>query len=420
MLLTSDPATLHHIMSSNFSNYPKGPDTKLLFEAYGEILFATDLEEWRKQRKIVHGFFDHHEMRISTPKINHEIIQNGLFPVLDQVSEQGLVADLQEIIKRFMLDATCMIATGYNHGSLRVGLPEDRVLTALHDINHGILIRHIFPERLWKAKKWLGIGAEKKLCQAWETLDSIALEYLHKRKENPELFFQGINYFSPEFEAIGLNPSKVMIDVVKSLLFGGTDTPSSALTWFFWLVLENPKVELKIRGEIEANLSTEKGEKRVFFDPDELNKLVYLHATLLESMRLYPPAPFQSRTSIESDILPSGHRVNPMMKIVPCCYAMGRMESIWGEDCLEFKPERWISEKGRIIPVPSNKFVAFSSGPRICPGKELGLIRLKAAAASIIHNYQVEILKNHPVIPTTSIILNMKHGLKVRVTNRSA
>ncbi|KAK9276518.1 hypothetical protein L1049_006052 [Liquidambar formosana] len=83
-------------------------------------------------------------------------------------------------------------------------------------------------------------------------------------------------------------------------------------------------------------------------------------------------------------------------------YAVGRMASVWGKDCLEFKPERWISEEGGIKHEPSHKFFAFSAGPRTCPGKELGLIRMKAIAATIIHNYHVQAYlslssQQHPV-----------------------
>ena len=40
---------------------------------------------------------------------------------------------------------------------------------------------------------------------------------------------------------------------------------------------------------------------------------------------------------------------------------MGRMESLWGNDAHEFRPERFLDE-----PQPSQyKFIAFNAGPRI-------------------------------------------------------
>lgn len=99
-------------------------------------------------------------------------------------------------------------------------------------------------------------------------------------------------------------------------------------------------------------------------------------------------------------------------------YAMGRMESIWGDDCLEFKPERWISERGTIKHEPSSKFLAFNAGPRTCIGREVAFTQVKAVAATIIHNYQVEVVEGHPIEPNVSVILYMKQGLKVRVNKR--
>jgi len=97
---------------------------------------------------------------------------------------------------------------------------------------------------------------------------------------------------------------------------------------------------------------------------------------------------------------------------------MGRMESIWGGDCLEFKPERWISEQGRIMHVPSYKFIAFNAGPRTCLGKDVSFIQMKMVASSIIWNYRVQVVEGHPALPSISVVLHMKHGLKVRVTKR--
>ncbi|KAJ6986440.1 hypothetical protein NC653_019823 [Populus alba x Populus x berolinensis] len=47
---------------------------------------------------------------------------------------------------------------------------------------------------------------------------------------------------------------------------------------------------------------------------------------------------------------------------------------VWGQDCHEFKPERWINEKGDLKYERSAKFFTFNAGPRICPGKEMRLV----------------------------------------------
>ncbi|KAI4332135.1 hypothetical protein L6164_017069 [Bauhinia variegata] len=97
---------------------------------------------------------------------------------------------------------------------------------------------------------------------------------------------------------------------------------------------------------------------------------------------------------------------------------MGRSEEIWGKDCLEFKPERWISEKGGIIHVPSYKYITFNAGPRTCLGKEMSFVEMKMVASAILWNYHVQVVEGHPVYPSLSIGLFMKHGLEVRITKR--
>ena len=101
-------------------------------------------------------------------------------------------------------------------------------------------------------------------------------------------------------------------------------------------------------------------------------------------------------------------------------YTMGRMEFIWGKDCLEFKPEIWITEKGKLKVEPSYKFMAFNSGPRICLGKEVAFTQMKSVAATLLFNFHFQVLEGHPVTPTLSIILLMEKGLKVRVKQRDA
>ncbi|KAF2292263.1 hypothetical protein GH714_018294 [Hevea brasiliensis] len=155
-----------------------------------------------------------------------------------------------------------------------------------------------------------------------------------------------------------------------------------------------------------------------FYNLQELSKLVYIHGAICETLRLYPAVPFNHRVSVQEDTLPSGHHVKANARVMFSLYSMGTMEEIWGDDCLEFKPERWISERGSIIHVPSYKFIAFNTGPRSCLGKDITFIQMKIIATSILWNYHVKLVEDHPVAPCLSVMMHMKHGLKVRISKR--
>ncbi|XXG49365.1 hypothetical protein AAC387_Pa02g3572 [Persea americana] len=137
-------------------------------------------------------------------------------------------------------------------------------------------------------------------------------------------------------------------------MIAGRDTTSAALTWFFCLVSMNPVVKTRILEELKENshktceTSAGQQEKYRVFDAEELNQSVYLHAALYESLRLYPPVPFEQASVLQPEVLPSGESVRPGTKILIPLYTMARMESKWGKDCLEFKPARWITEKGKL------------------------------------------------------------------------
>ena len=99
---------------------------------------------------------------------------------------------------------------------------------------------------------------------------------------------------------------------------------------------------------------------------------------------------------------------------------MGRIEEIWGTDCHEFRPERWLSDTGRVRHEPSHKFAVFNCGPRSCLGKNLGLSNIKIAAAAILYNFQVELVDGHAVEPQNSVVLHSKNGMRVRIKRRKA
>ncbi|XP_027187444.1 alkane hydroxylase MAH1-like [Cicer arietinum] len=423
-LMTSDPINVHHIMSKSFDNYVKGPEFCEIFEPFGDGIFTSDSDKWKYHRSLLHSVFKQREFEILQEKILHTKLETSLLPMLDHVEKQGSVLDLQDVFSRLTFDNICSITIGCDPKCLSIDFPYVVCEKAFDQIEEGIFYRHVTPKFIWKLQKFLGISHEKKMTKACKEFDQFIYASIESKKEelrkgskNIELVDLLTHFMRKDNGSQHIiHDDKFLRDSAFNLIAAGRDTITSGLTWFFYLVSTHPLVETKILEEIKENFKTINIEKKL--SGNDLKKLVYLHGAICETLRLFPPVPFERKQVVKGDILPSGHIIDPNTMVLFSLYLMGRFEDIWGKDCLEFKPERWISERGKIVHQPSYKFSIFNAGPRTCLGKDFSFIQLKMIATSILCNYRVHVVQGHIPTPSHSIILHSKNGLKVRITKR--
>mmetsp|Transcript_18071 Transcript_18071/g.41471 ORF Transcript_18071/g.41471 Transcript_18071/m.41471 type:complete len:740 (-) Transcript_18071:183-2402(-) len=83
-------------------------------------------------------------------------------------------------------------------------------------------------------------------------------------------------------------------DVLMTLLFGGYDTTSISVSYGLYLLAKNPSKRAKCLAEVDAVLGNY--EKVGGQLPPGLDELPYTKAVMLESLRLFPPAPSTTRT----------------------------------------------------------------------------------------------------------------------------
>lgn len=431
MLVTSDPANFRYVSSTNFHNYPKGPEFREIFDILGDGIFNCDSMLWELHRKTTMSLLKHAKFMKLAEKTIWNNVENKLMPVLECFSKRGSKIDLQNIFQRLTFDGFMNLLLNYDPETLSVDLVYDKFEVAFTKTEEALFSRHFFPKCYWKFLHRLKIGNEKHLIDAYKLSDELFYKFIYEKREKQH---EAVDVVKEQVDDLRLltgfmreykdvtgssgNSDKFIKDTLLSLLTAGRDTTSSALTWFFYLLTKNDVVENKIHEEIQAQLGMKEGDKWKCFSAKELEKLVYLHGALCEALRLFPPVPLNHKAPQEADTLPSGHRVNTSTKIILHSYAMGRMKTIWGEDCLEFKPERWLTQEGGIKHVPSYKFPAFHAGPRACLGKEMSLIHMKIVAATIIYNYKVEAMKGMLVTQNPAIILQLKYGLMVKLTKK--
>ncbi|KAF5182476.1 Cytochrome p450 [Thalictrum thalictroides] len=431
LVLTFDVRNAEYITKTNFSNFPKGADYIEIFDIIGSGIFNMEYEYWHAQRKLANSTFMSKEFRSYVAKTTLDVVENSLLPLL---SIQSSVIDLEDIFLRFTFDSIFTVIFGRNPNSLSLDLPCNELAQAIDVVTEAIYYRHIVPTSWWKLCRWLMIGSEKKLANAWKTIDRCLEHYvllkrddLHQGLQQNDMVTSFIlsqekelnNYLIPQGDAF-------LKDNGLSFLFAGRDSSSTALAWFFWLIERNPNVESKILEElrhVHANKNDEddalKAKRPYVFTAEDLKGLVYLHASLCESLRLYPPLPITHRGVQKEDVLPDGTMVKPGWKILISMYAMGRSESVWGKDCLEYRPERWIDENGKLNPIPLTKFFTFFAGPRNCIGKDMAFTQMKLVIGAVLFNFHVELVEGHTVRAKSSIVLHMQDGLKVRIRKRS-
>lgn len=436
MLVTSDPANVNHILSKSFSNFQKGPEFEKMFDILGKGIFNAECESWESPRKTIMPLINHQGFQKFVGITSWNKLEKGLIPVLELAAKSGMEVDLQQLFAKFTFDTTCLLVLGHDPASPGIDLPESPLGNAFADAEEAVFYRHVVPRTCWKIQRWLQIGAEKKLTKARENLHQFLATNISSKSENLEGINQtaisqdggGLDLLARYMKAVGvlkeenrtsdIVSQKIWRDALLNLIFAGKDIKGAGLTWFFWLLASNPIEESMVRKEILSNLQVKEGRWQ-FSNLEEMKKQVYLRGALCESLRLFPPVATQHKAPVNPDILPSGHSINPNTKTLLPFHAMGRMETIWGKVCWEFKPQRWISEQVGITHEPSFKFTAFNAGPRSCKGKEICFIQMKIVAVALLCRFHFHILEGHQTVPDNSVILHMRHGLKLKVSTTS-
>ncbi|KAL2328483.1 hypothetical protein Fmac_021910 [Flemingia macrophylla] len=412
--ITSNPDNVEHILKTNFQNYPKGkPFSAILGDLLGKGIFNVDGDSWKFQRKMASLELGSVTIRSYAMELVNEEIQTRLLPLMESKTAQNAVFDMQDILRRLSFDNICKFSFGLDPGCLLPTLPVSDLAVAFD------LASKLSAERamtaspfIWKAKRFLNVGSEKRLRKAIEVVNDVAREMIRQRRE---MGFKSRNDLLSRFMG-SINDDVYLRDIVVSFLLAGRDTVASALTGFFNLLSRRPEVEGLIREEVGRVVGQAHGSGFPSFE--QLREMHYLNAAIHESMRLFPPIQFDSKFAREDDVLPDGTFVRKGSRVTYHPYAMGRMEQIWGPDCMEFRPERWIRD-GVFVPPCPFKYPVFQAGIRVCLGKDLALMEMKSVVAALLTSFDVRVVQpgQEPRF-SPGLTATLRTGLPVRVSHR--
>lgn len=164
--------------------------------------------------------------------------------------------------------------------------------------------------------------------------------------------------------------------------------------------------------------------------------LPFIMATIYESLRLYPPVPFELKQCVKADgvTFPDGTFL-PYRSIVAWCpWAINRSSEIWpSEDASipstpeDFRPQRWLKtenskegkERVQLISRPAHEFPVFNGGSRTCLGKKMAEAVMCQVVARLVERYEFKMGDGGKErVSRNSLTLPMQGGLEVYVVKR--
>ncbi|KAJ0401221.1 hypothetical protein ATCC90586_001037 [Pythium insidiosum] len=380
------------VLRQQFDVFIKGSlGSELARDFFGDGIFAVDDDKWRHQRKTASYLFSHQMMRdIMEQAVMEDAAQ--VCAILDRAAHAGERVELKRLMDNYTTDVFTQIAFGERLGCLRGERDFD---PEFHEaFTRGpiaIQRRAQTPTWLWKLQRWLNIGPEKRFADDMAIVNGKVFEIIEgvmngsdaetkNLDDSPAVPTKNlISLFLNGPRVNGIKPTPTLIrDMALNFIAAGRGTTAQSLSWFFVMMNRFPKVHDIVMEEIRQELPELMSGDKAVPTMDDVNRLVYLEATVKECMRLYPPVPMNSRVARTDTTLSDGTFIPEGTRVIIPTYAVGRFKWIWGDDATEFKPERWIdTSTGKLAIVSPFKYLIFNAGPRYCLGAKLAMLEIK-------------------------------------------
>ncbi|XP_049530223.1 cytochrome P450 4d2-like [Anopheles darlingi] len=409
-MIFSSPTDLERIISSNEYNR-KSNDYDILQEWLGNGILLDHGNSWFTNRRALTGAF-------------HFKILDSYVPVFEEQADvlvrkllatAGEPVDIFPIAKLYTLDVILETSMGVQ---CEAQIKDSEYVRAVSNLSHITFWRMYNPLGYsdWTFRWTNYYSVYRKSLQINREFTTSVI-----KKRRVELLATASDKDKPEKGRLSLLDILLRSDLtgrqftdqevysqVNNFMFAGHDTTSSAITFILYCCAKYPDVQQRVYEEIIAEIPTGKP-----IDQQCINNLKYLELVIKESLRMFPPVPYYSR-SIDKETTFNGIRMLKGSSVVIGLYMMHHNPEFFPQPEL-FLPERFTQAESR----NPFSYIPFSAGSRNCIGQKFALNELKTVMAKVLRECKVE-LSEPDFVPKLKLELILKpvDGINLRFNPR--
>lgn len=206
---------------------------------------------------------------------------------------------------------------------------------------------------------------------------------------------------------------------MQTFIVAGADTTSVGLTWVLSNLMNNKRCLDLVLKELDEKV----GRDRIVQDYD-VEKLVYLHAVIKETLRLYTPGPLGLPRIADEDCYLGGYFIPKGTQVFTNYWKLHRDPKVWSNPN-EFSPERFLTGSTHANTDVNGlcyEFLPFGSGRRSCPGTSFAMQMMHLSIARLLQAFNLTTPMNMPVDMTEGLALSLPKAtpLEVMISPRLA
>jgi cytochrome P450 len=404
VFIANSPDLVRYVFVENKENYErKSPQMRRALEPLlGDGLFISDGETWANRRKIQTPLFDSSHITMFS-----NIMVSTIEETAESWAKRGDGAELEIHPEMGKLTAEIIARTlfGEKLGAENSSAVVEAFATYQSVVKQTAVSNFLgFPDWLPNMNARIGKGrtAAKTIHKAVDAIIAKAEVGGHEGTLVAELLKAN------QSESGGDTMTRKQIRNELIVLFmAGHETTANVLAWTWYLISQSADVEMKLHAELDQVLQ---GRTPEFSDVENLK---YTRAILDETMRLYPPVPILSRQALKDDQI-RGKKIpaGSIMLIVP--WLIQRHKKYWDKPD-HFIPERFMPEAPKPIKFT---YIPFSAGPRVCLGKNFGIIESVLSIALLAQRFRLSMPADSKIEHECRLTLRPKGRLPMKITHR--
>ncbi|CAG9956867.1 unnamed protein product [Clonostachys rosea f. rosea IK726] len=407
-VIISDPANLDFVFK-NEPIFQKGTFFKArLNDLFGNGIVNSDGDQWKRQRKVGVQLLAGANMNIVT---SHELpaILGKTIRHLTEKADAAEMVDLDASI----LEITTQLISKMVYG---VELQSQDSFTQAFDYSAGVVSER-FQNPLWRLTEVFSSSRFQRALKLIKTRGAQLVSHSLLAKDSDPCFGSTDLRRASQGFLQGLRKALGSDDLVAesalNFLSAGRDTTAQALSWTFYLLMRHPHVVRKIRELMGTSFPHHSPSQSSHGEPSQ-EAVAYITAVFYETIRLYPPIPFEIKQAQSDVLLPDGTLLPSKSIVVWCTWAMNRSKHTWGEDAAEFHPERWLVD-GRMRYREAAEFPVFQGGPRLCLGKKMAEMVAVQVILELVSLFNFSPAYEGEKVSRNHLTLPMEGGLSVYV-----